>query len=88
MLDEREGASDEVQQWALLEEDALGPRWHSRRRLPCAPRFQDGDVVELDSVQLFPSSHDRPEISEIPETSFLCSIPIIAWLVPENRYIG
>ena len=62
MLDEREGASDEVQQWALLEEDALGPRWHSRRRLPCAPRFQDGDVVELDSVQLFPSSHDWPEM--------------------------
>ena len=62
MLDEGEGASDEVQQWALLHEDALGPRWHSRRRLPRAPRFQDGDVVELDSVQLFPSSHDWPEM--------------------------
>ena len=49
MLDEGEGASDEVQQWALLQEDALGPRWHSRRRIPCAPRFQGGDVVELDS---------------------------------------
>ena len=62
MLDEGEGASDEVQQWALLHEDALGPRWHSRRRLPCGPRFQDGDVVELDSVQLVPSSHDGPEM--------------------------
>ena len=58
MLNEGEGASDEVQQWALLHEDALGPRWHSRRRLPCGPRFQDGDIVELDSVQLVPSSHD------------------------------
>ena len=62
MLDEGEGAGDEVQQWALLQEDALGPRRHSRRRIPCAPRFQDGDVVELDSVQLFLSSHDRPEM--------------------------
>ena len=52
MLDEGEGASDEVQQWALLLEDALGPRWHSRRRIPCAPRFQGGDVAELDSVIL------------------------------------
>ena len=49
MLDEGEGAGDEVQQWALLQEDALGPRWHSRRRIPCAPHFQGGDVVELDS---------------------------------------
>ena len=49
MLDEGEGAGDEVQQWALLQEDALGPRRHSRRRIPCAPRFQGGDVVELDS---------------------------------------
>jgi len=62
VLDEGEGASDEVQQWALLQEDALGPRRHSRRRIPCAPRFQDGDVVELDSVQLFLSSHDWPEM--------------------------
>ena len=52
MLDEGEGASDEVQQWALLQEDALGPRWHSRRRVPCAPRFPGGDVAELDSVIL------------------------------------
>ena len=51
MLDEGEGASHEVQQWALLHEDALGPHWHSWRRLPCGPRFQDGDVVVLDSVQ-------------------------------------
>ena len=50
MLDEGEGASDEVQQWALLHEDALGPHWHSGRRLPCGPRFQDGDVVELDRI--------------------------------------
>ena len=49
MLHEGEGAGDEVQQWALLQEDALGPRWLSRRRIPCAPRFQGGDVVELDS---------------------------------------
>ena len=62
MLDAGEGAGDEVQQWALLQEGALGPRRHSRRRIPCAPRFQDGDIVELDSVQLFLSSHDRPEM--------------------------
>ena len=30
MLDERKGASDEVEQWPLLEEDALGPRWLCR----------------------------------------------------------
>ena len=29
MLNERKGAGDEVEQWPLLEEDALGPRWHS-----------------------------------------------------------
>ena len=49
MLDAGEGAGDEVQQWALLQEGALGPRRHSRRRIPCAPCFQGGDVVELDS---------------------------------------
>ena len=62
MLDEGEGASHEVQQWALLHEDALGPHWHFRRRLPCGPRLQDGDIVVLDSVQLVPSPHDGPEV--------------------------
>ena len=50
MLDEGEGAGDEVQQWALLQEDALGPRHHSalkrQDRLGKEPFAGFGTVVE------------------------------------------
>ena len=75
--DEGEGASDEVQQWALLQEDALGPRWHSRGRIPCAPRFQGGDVAELDSVILI-----------VAEEATLGSYGVVPFLSDRNTGIA
>ena len=62
VLDERKGAGDEVEQWPLLGEDALGPCWHSRWRLLGVPRLQDRDVITLNSVRLFLSSHNWSQI--------------------------